>query len=142
MERFQIYIPTLLFSMSSNFCECALARKRKSGPVRLATAIERPTGPTPLRYVPIIPIYRSQSHFLHTSDEPTHLEAIRNLVEVLELGLDVGLVVPLLHDRRVLALLDLLLLQLFRHLEMCCTRKSSEEVVLDLQWSVIASCWE
>ena len=32
------------FSRSLNFWECALARKRKSGPVRLATAMERPTG--------------------------------------------------------------------------------------------------
>lgn len=45
LESWKVIWTSLLESKSENLREWALVRKRKSGPERLATAIERPTGP-------------------------------------------------------------------------------------------------
>lgn len=62
-----------------------------------------------------------------------HLEAIGNAVEVLELRLDIRLIIPLLRNRGILALRNLLFRQLLRHLELLCSRERSKASVTKSQ---------
>jgi hypothetical protein len=50
LESWKVIWTSLFFSRSSNFFEFLFAMNRKSGPVRLATAIERPTAPGFVRH--------------------------------------------------------------------------------------------